>query len=98
MVVLSSAFPRERQFSLASSSGASLQMTGSAATRRHRRGNFFPIAHPLAIAPAIGAEQGDFLPFQLCSARLEYRVKLAFFQLLTAHGGAAKRHGAKASI
>ena len=49
-----------------------------------------PVAHPLAVAPAIRAEQSDLLAVQGTFQIREHRLKLALFQLLCAHCGAAK--------
>ena len=50
-----------------------------------------PIAHPLTVAPAVGAEQGDVLSCEAGLQLLEKRFELGFFQDLVAHGRTAKR-------
>src|SRR5699024_5580696 len=52
-----------------------------------------PAAHPFAIAPAVGAEQGDILPAQPALTGGEHRLELALLQLLRPHGGAAESDG-----
>src|SRR5699024_6504055 len=48
------------------------------------------------VAPAVRAEQGDFLPFQLGLAAFEHGGEFALLQLFAAHGGAAKSDGVEA--
>ena len=48
-----------------------------------------PNVHPLAAAPAVAAEQADRLAGQGAAQILVQRLKLALFELLSAHGGAA---------
>ena len=50
-----------------------------------------PIAHPLTVAPAVGAEQGDVLSCEAGLQLLEKRFELGFFQDLVAHSRTAKR-------
>ena len=47
-------------------------------------------AHPLAIAPAVGAEQPNGLAAPRAAQLLIHRLKLALLQLLGTHGGAAQ--------
>ena len=53
-----------------------------------------PSAHPLAIAPAVGAEQCHALPAEAALARIEHGLELHFLQHLAAHGRAAEGDGA----
>ena len=52
-----------------------------------------PSAHPLAITPAVGAEQCHALPAEAALARIEHGLELHFLQHLAAHGGAAEGDG-----
>ena len=91
------AFHRAWQAERASSSGASLQITGSqASSAPSPPAGLLPGAHPLPVAPAVRAEQGDLLPFQLGLAAFEHGGEFALLQLLAAHRGAAKGDGVKA--
>ena len=49
-----------------------------------------PIPHPLAVAPAIGAEQGHLLAAQAALQLGEEGLELALLQHLGAHSGAAQ--------
>ena len=55
-----------------------------------------PAAHPLAIAPAEGAEQAHGLAAHLVLDAVEHGLELHLLQHLTAHGGAAHGHGGHA--
>ena len=52
-----------------------------------------PGAHPLAVAPAVGAEQCHTLPAEASLAGIEHGLELHFLQHLAAHGGAAEGDG-----
>ena len=52
-----------------------------------------PGAHPFAVTPAVGAEQGDFLAGELAFTALEHGGKFAVLQLFRTHSGAAKGDG-----
>ena len=63
-----SALPIAVQAASASSSGASQQMTLSVKRLMFASSQaLLPGAHPLAVAPAVGAEQGDALAAECCS-------------------------------
>ena len=49
-----------------------------------------PVVHPLAAAPAVRAEQSDFLAVQRTLQPRENWLELALLQLLSTHSGAAK--------
>ena len=49
-----------------------------------------PSAHPLAIIPAVGAEQRRALAAEAVLAGIEHGLELHFLQHLAAHGGAAE--------
>ena len=53
-----------------------------------------PAAHPLAVAPAVGAEQRRTLAAEAALARVEHRLEFHFLQHLAAHGGTAEGDGA----
>ena len=53
-----------------------------------------PSTHPLAVAPAVGAEQRHALATEAALARIEHGLELHFLQHLAAHGGAAEGDGA----
>ena len=93
-----SAAPRALHSSRAESSGASLQITGSETTDAPSpRASVLPCSHPLAVAPAVRAEEGDFLAAELALAVGEHRLKLTFFKLIRAHCGAAESDGVDSS-
>ena len=50
-----------------------------------------PGADPLAVTPAVGAEQANGFAAQRAAQILVHRLELALLQLLGAHGGAAQR-------
>ena len=52
-----------------------------------------PAAHPLAVAPAVGAEQRRTLAAEAALARVEHRLEFHFLQHLAAHGRAAEGDG-----
>ncbi|CAN4030694.1 30S ribosomal protein S7, partial [Dysosmobacter welbionis] len=54
-----------------------------------------PLPHPLAVAPAVGAEQGDLLSAQRVLQSGEHGFHFVLLQLLGAHGGAAEGHDTK---
>ena len=54
-----------------------------------------PLPHPLAVAPAVGAEQGDLLSAQRALQSGEHGLHFVLLQLLGAHGGAAEGHDTK---
>lgn len=84
--------PRAVHSARAMSSGRSFTVRPSAAQNRPRgRAAVLPIAHPLSVAPAVRAEEGDFFAgeqrFKLGKERLEH----TFFQHLGAHCRTAQR-------
>ena len=52
-----------------------------------------PGVHPLAVAPAVGAEQRHALAAEAALAGIEHGLELHFLQHLGAHGGAAEGDG-----
>ena len=52
-----------------------------------------PVAHPFAVAPAVGAEQTYSFAAQLVQTGGEHGLKFAFFKLFRTHGWAAKGQG-----
>ena len=54
-----------------------------------------PVAHPLAIAPAVGAEQCDLFAVQRAFQCSKHGLELTLFQLLCTHSRAAKGHHIK---
>ena len=54
-------------------------------------GALCPVAHPLTVAPAVRAKQGDVLSRQAGLQLLEKRFELGRFQDFVAHGRTAKR-------
>ena len=53
-----------------------------------------PSTHPLAVAPAVGAEQRHAFAAEASLAGIEHGLELHFLQHLAAHGGAAEGDGA----
>src|SRR5699024_484077 len=51
-----------------------------------------PVPHPLAVAPAVRAEQRRLPAVQRAFHRGEHGLELAFFQLFGSYGGASKSH------
>ena len=52
-----------------------------------------PSTHPLAVAPAVGAEQRHAFAAKATLAGIEHGLELRFLQHLGAHGGAAEGDG-----
>ena len=65
------------------------------AVRRHLGarldGALLPVAHPLSVAPVVGAEQHDLFAGEAALQLAEERLKLAFLQHLASHWMAALR-------
>ena len=50
-----------------------------------------PVTHPLAVTPAIGSKQGNFLTLELVFDSREKRFKNRFFQHFSAHRRTSQR-------
>ena len=52
-----------------------------------------PVAHPLAVTPAVGTEEADSLAAKTLFHAVEHRLELTVLQLLGTHGGATEGDG-----